>query len=155
MKLKELIQNAQERYDEASVEQQKVLEIVFGEDTFPPKEIKKRVKTFEDACKVLSLAPGDVTSINDTEDEAAYKRLKVITKALNEGWEPDWDNRSEGKYYPWFYLGSSSGGFSCHDYAYVLTASHVGSRLCLKSRDLAIYAGKQFTEEYKPFMLIK
>ena len=33
----------------------KVLEALFGEDTFKPKDITERVKTFEDACRELSL----------------------------------------------------------------------------------------------------
>jgi len=27
-------------------------------------------------------------------------KMSIIVKALNEGWEPDWDNDNEPKYYP-------------------------------------------------------
>jgi hypothetical protein len=57
----------------------------FGEKFFHQK-ITDRVKIFEDACEVLGLFPNAVAQDDDTIDEAAYKKLKVIAKALNEGW---------------------------------------------------------------------
>ena len=80
--------------------------------------------------------------------------MKLLTKSLNEGWEPDWDNSSERKYFPWFNMSSSGSGFSfcvCDDWG---THSSVGSRLCFKSSELAKYAGTQFTDIYKEYMLI-
>ena len=70
---------------------------VFGEDTFKPKDIMERVKTFEDACRELGEDHPFVSAytawikheeFDDQEDILAYMKLRIICAALNEGWEP-------------------------------------------------------------------
>ena len=120
--------------------------------------ITERIKTFEDACAYLDLNPIDVLppeTIYNAKFLIASAKLAIITKALNEGWEPNWDNSSEWKYYPWFDIRSSGGGFSFYVYGGGTTRSFVGSRLCFKSRGLATYAGTQFLYIYKDFMTIE
>lgn len=122
-----------------------------------PKNIKERIKDFSDVLEVLGIDTDDFEDGVEglEEDEVAYRQIKLIVKALNEGWIPDWTNSSEAKYFPWFKMGSSSGsGFSYLDCDYWATFAGVGSRLCFKSRELAEYAGKQFTEIYKKYMTI-
>ncbi|ODS87271.1 MAG: hypothetical protein ABS44_11685 [Chryseobacterium sp. SCN 40-13] len=122
-----------------------------------PKDIKQRIKTFADVLNYFGIDEDDFEDGNETlePDEVAYRKVKLIVNALNEEWKPDWTNSSQTKYFPWFKMGSSSGsGFSFHDYDNWLSNSTVGSRLCFKSRELAEYAGKQFTEIYKEFMTI-
>jgi hypothetical protein len=122
-----------------------------------PKNIKERIKDFSDVLEVLGIDADDFEEVNEglEEDEIAYRQIKLIVKALNEGWNPDWSNSNETKYFPWFRMGSSSGsGFSYGGCDHWVTLSYVGSRLCFKSRDLAEYAGKQFTEIYKNYMTI-
>lgn len=115
-----------------------------------------KIKTFEDACKATGTEFNPPKGLS--KDVIAYMKLCIIAKALNEDWKPDWHNHDERKYYPWFWMGDpgekGSVGFSCSGYDYVSTGSAVGSRLCFKSRGLAIYAGEQFTEIYKEFYLI-
>lgn len=131
---------------------EKTGEIKFKES---PKDVKSKIKTIEDVLEANGLTQKEFDkSCNGLEeDEAAYRLVKLIAKALNKGWEPDWDNSSQYKYFPWFYMGSSA--FRSCDYANWLSGSNVGSRLCFKSRELAEYAGKQFEDVYKQFMLIK
>ena len=76
---------------------------------------------------------------------------ELLCKSLNEDWTPDWDNSNEYKYYPWFKMGSS--GFRFGDCDGWDAVSGVGSRLCFKSRKLAEYAGEQFEDVYKQFMI--
>lgn len=112
-----------------------------------------------------------------TQDLIAYLKLRIIVAALNEGWEPKF-TEDEYRYFPWFYFytkeeydklddeekgrcvlrsgsntNSHNGFVSCiaaydasHSYA-----SH-GSRLAFRTRELAAYAGRQFTEEWADFM---
>lgn len=103
----------------------------------------------------------------------AYTRLAIIAEALNEGWRPEY-TEDEYRYYPWFglytqeeyddmddedkeccrFVGRSSssahadGGLVCANASYGSAYSHavIGSRLAFKSRELAIYCGKQFIE---------
>lgn len=122
-----------------------------------PKNIKERIKDFSDVLELLGI---DVDYFEEEnkgleEDETAYRQIKLIVKVLNEGWTPDWSNSNEYKYFPWLRMSSSSGSeFSYNDYDSWATTSFVGSRLCFKSRELAEFAGKQFTEIYKQYMTI-
>ena len=74
-----------------------------------PKDIKERVKTFEDAVMILgndNQAVIDYFAISRTRcanDIFAFAKLRVIAEALNEGWEPTFD-KDERRYYPWFYI---------------------------------------------------
>lgn len=96
-------------YPEISKEQvQNEMHKVFGEDTFKPKDITERVKTFEDACRELGEEHKLVQEWlywegNCSEDLAAYLKLRIICAALNEGWEPQF-TEDEWRYYPWFWL---------------------------------------------------
>lgn len=122
-----------------------------------PKNILEVIKTFSDVLNHLGIDEEEFDENKDelTQDEIAYRQIKLIVKALNEGWVPDWTNSSETKYCPWFRMGSSSGSeFSFYVYDCWLAGSVVGSRLCFKSRELAEYAGKQFAEIYKKYMTI-
>ena len=127
-------------------------------------KITDKVKTYEDAAKLLELDPAllpDVSMLPEDEREAliANYKLWVIAKALNEGWKPDWSNYNEYKYYPYFYYTADKGGagvgFASDDCAYVSTDSGVGSRLCFKSQELAEYAGKQFVGLYETLFVLK
>ena len=121
-----------------------------------PKDIKERIKTFADVLNHFGI---DETYFNEQNedlesDEVAYRKIKLIVKALNEGWTPDWSDSDQYKYFPWFNMSSSSGaGLSYLGFGWN-SCSAVGSRLCFKNRDLAKYAGQQFESIYKEFMTI-
>jgi len=142
-------------YAAASKEGKALLEKCFGKERLMP-NIMDRVKTFEDACKVLNLNYS--YCVNGVEDSiskslVAFYKLQIIAKALNEGWVPDWSNSDQYKYYPWFKYGSGV-GFSYADAVFDHTYTGVGSRLCFKTRELAEYAGKHFQGLYNDFLLL-
>ena len=124
-------------------------------------DIKDKVKSFEDACKVLDITPSVpvVTGIPEKYQKPliANYQLMVIAEALNEGWTPDWSNGEWDKWYPWFNMdnSSSAGRFSFDAAAYQDSNSNVGSRLCFKSEELATYAGTQFLELYREIFIIE
>lgn len=126
------------------------LEQLFGKEPF--QSVTDRVKTFEDACRVAGTAVANVINMDDSADEIAYKQLKVIAAALNEGWKPDWTNESEEKWYPWMEYKAGS-GFSLHYVYYDYTNSRVPSRLCFKNAELAKYAATQFRDIYNEYFL--
>ncbi len=158
---------------------------VFGEDTFKPKDITERIKTFEDACKVLGTSNPLVCqyhAIDDVDSNlSAYIKLRIICAALNEGWEPKF-TEDEWRYYPvfWLYTQSeieemnedekqdrhliSTGDYQTEfaGFAFAIsynapssTAADIVSRLCLKNSDLATYCGKQFINLWADFNLIR
>jgi hypothetical protein len=112
-----------------------------------------------------------------TKDLMAYLKLRIIVAALNEGWEPKF-TENEYRYFPWFYfftkeeydklddeekgrcvLRSGSYASSVNGFVYCSASndasfsfSSFGSRLAFRTRELAAYAGRQFTEEWAGFM---
>jgi hypothetical protein len=119
-----------------------------------------KIKTFEDACKVLNLDAKKVIPdfslfpVEEQEAMKAHAKLIIIAKAINGDWVPDWTNLGEYKYYPWFEMGSSSGvGFSYYGYDDWNSSSIVGSRLCFENREKAEYVGKKFQELYKTYFV--
>ena len=89
-------------------------------------------------------------------DEIARRKLETITAALNDGWKPDWNNTSQAKWVPWFYIepnqeeGATSAGLASAGASRVPTSTYTyfGSRLCFKDARVARYAAQQFTELY-------
>lgn len=115
-----------------------------------------RIKTFADACIECGTTENEFNekylNIGLREDTISYERIVIIIRALNEGWTPDWNNTDENKWYPYF--NAASFGFVGTYYVIWRTITNAGSRLCLKSQELAEYAGTQFTDIYKAFMII-
>lgn len=117
----------------------------------------------------------------DMRDLTAFLKLRIITAALNQGWSPDWTNSDEWKYYPWFclYTEDEYNDLDADDkerccrvvgrsisYAYAggglvyanassassNSGAYNGSRLAFKTRELALYAGKQFVDLWCDFV---
>ena len=152
--------------------------------------VTERVKTFDDACHELGETHPLVQHLNLVEhhladhldgmdDVLAYLKMRIVVAALNEGWTPDWGNKDERKWYPWFYIltekeyndldddakcrvvgraggnASASGGLVCSCASGVSSHSFAGSgaRLAFKSKELAVYAGQQFGELWASFLI--
>lgn len=148
------------RYESSDANQKKVLEDIFGKYVFSDGKIIDRIKTFEDACKELGIDSSsvipEVATAGLQKDEKsiqAYCKLIIIAKALNEGWAPNWAMGDEYKWFPWFDLSSGS-GLRYGDNDFWLSLSTVGSRLCYKTKELAIYAGQQFEDIYQDYFII-
>lgn len=157
------------------------LKLVDNEEAKEKKPVTERVKTFDDACKELGI---DAEAIQQQWqdagitmlDEVAYQKLRIITAALNEGWEPEF-KEDEYRYYPYCILytkaeieqkddewkdehnlqlwigggdsllGAKCGLASASSYdAWSLANAALSARLAHKTEELAIYSGKQFTE---------
>lgn len=143
----------------AGKEGKQVLSDLFGKQVALYDNITDRVKSFEDACQVLGISTNvpEVKGLPRKHQKAiiANYKLIVIAEALNEGWKPNWQDSDEYKYYPWFDMSNPAGvGYS---YTYI-TASNtyatIGSRLCLKNRELAIYFGQTFTDLFNDSLLL-
>ena len=152
-----------------------------------PQDVTERIKTFADACRELGsdhpfvkAYDGYVSHIHQHDmndyDLVAYLQLRIITAALNEGWEPQF-TKGERRWYFWYDLITKEqydklsaedrsrvvgrGGFYAGAYyGLVCAVAHnassysntiYGSRLAFKSEKLAAYAGRQFAEIYADF----
>lgn len=145
-------QTAKKIYSEVPEWFREQLNEAFGQECFKEKTYES-IKTFEDACNKLNIDPKSVINKNDTVDEIAYKKLKIIIKAINDGWIPNWKDNDERKWWPWFVL-SSGFGFSDSVYSYTHSNADVGSRLCFESEEKSDYAANTFIDLYKDFLTI-
>ena len=154
----------------------------------------KDIKTFDDACAALGgdknkfveayyhalsfVSEGiedDFAELLGT-DMLAYMKLRIITAAINEGWEPKF-TKDEWRYYPWFYLfteeeyshfseeekqrcvlracsDAGAGGGLVYAGAYGASTSsdaRVGARLAFESEEKAKHAGVYFKELWADF----
>lgn len=132
--------------------------IIFVDDN-----VMGRVKTFTDACNELGENHTFLIEYREalrssrlSLDLLVYLRLRIIVAALNEGWKPTFKNK-EVRYYPWFKIIHTN---MCNDIVFCFAfndslASYAGcgAHLAFKNKELAKYAGTQFINEYKPFLL--
>lgn len=146
--------------------------------------VTERIKTFADAAKAVGINdPEDwEDGYSDVEpDILAYFKLRIIVQALNEGWKPQFTTE-EWRYYPWFWFYTEQeiedmdedekndrrmmntgdyvtdyAGFGYADSDGVPSGTHagVGSRLCLKTPELATYCGKQFIGIWADYLLTR
>lgn len=149
----------------------------------PEKEVRERIKTFEDACREIGIDAEawnrDKISLGLEPDVLAFLKLRIIVKALNEGWEPRF-TEDECRYYPWFILytgeeynkldeeeksrvvyrsnnyadalGGVSYGSASSDSSY--TNASIGVRLAFKTSELAAYCGRQFLDIWADFVFL-
>ncbi|WP_272148859.1 hypothetical protein [Tenacibaculum aiptasiae] len=120
-----------------------------------PKKVNERIKTVQDVLDDNYIAQEDLERMFENAPEhLKYQYIaELLCKSLNEEWEPDWSNSNEHKYYPSFKMSSSV--FRYDDNCRWVTFSDVGSRLCFKNAKLAKYAGEQFTDVYRRFIIIE
>lgn len=114
-----------------------------------------KIKTLADVYAYKKVNPEDVLPRVNYCGNVDFTNACMLTEVLNEGWIPNWENDSELKYYPWFYMLASGSGFrlvSVFDYA--CRGSYVSSRLVFRTEELARYAATQFIDVYKGFMTI-
>jgi len=143
--LKVLRANALEAYSKADSGGKSLLVNLFGKKHFLT-DARDRIKTFDDACQDQGVIWNDADYKGWSPDEIAYRKMKIIVKALNGDWVADWNNSSQAKWYPWFVWTGS--GFRFHDTycVYALASAGSGSRLRLCSKEMATYFGTQFID---------
>lgn len=147
------------------------------------KEINEVVTTYEEAREYLGGKPNAdftvakkilsgnhvklddvanlVSEVNPKHIKAliAYNRLCTIAQAWNkaDGFEPDFSNTSQYKYFPWFVYDNGAAGFVCANANYTATSAsaNIGSRLCFKTRERAMQFGKQFIDLWNDVFLFR
>ena len=131
-------------------------------------------KDFEDAREKLD-------SFNVTSDEAAkhfdslaqlirnanplhikaliaLNKLFTIAEKWNkeDGFVPDFSNKGQWKYYPWFEYRKEAAGFVCATTLNAASGAYasIGSRLCFKSESRAEEFGKKYVDLYNEVFLL-
>ncbi len=133
-------EKAKQIYKTSSVEFKSVLEDTFGKDFFV-KDIREKVKNIGDARELFYEKHGrknaDMLNLPDSicTRVAAYACTLTIADALNEGWEPNWQDPSEDKFVVYNNMG---------EYGVTSLNSSRYLDICFKSKELAEYFIKQF-----------
>lgn len=155
----------------------------FTLDEIESKEINEVVTTYEEAREYLGGKPNAdftvakkilsgnhvklddvanlVSEVNPKHIKAliAYNRLCTIAQAWNkaDGFEPDFSNTSQYKYFPWFVYDNGAAGFGCATSGVAATYAYAcfGSRLCFKTRERAMQFGKQFIDLWNAVFLFR
>ena len=143
------IEEASTLYEIATSERKLELEELFPE--LKPKDIRDRVKTYEDALKVLGRNHFNETNLYLRE--IARRKLEIIIEALNEGWKPDLNNHQEYKWYCYFSGAYAGLGCSYSSYSPTYAFTYFGVLFCLKDKKLADYIGEQFKYLYEEMLL--
>ena len=120
------------------------------------------ITSFENACQALgreAVLP-EVSKLPPAIQKylIAHTKLITIIEAMNfvEGnWKPDYTNWDEPKYYVWPEVAAdkerpSGFGFSDSYFNFDFTCSGVGSRLCMKSAEMVLWA----LEQHKDLFII-
>lgn len=100
-----------------------------------------------------------VAEINPKHIEAliALNELFTIAEAWNraDGFVPDFSDREQDKWFPWFKYDEDAAGFVFANTTYTPTNAYAnfGSRLCFKSSARAAQFGKQFADLYNKVFL--
>lgn len=155
MELKVEKENAIKAWKEGNAETKKALENFYGKEVFNMK-ITDQVKTFEDAYEFAGRPQRPNFNVFPFYDRSFYEnmwKMSIITMVLNEGWEPDWDNLDEPKYYPYFNMSPSGFAFYVTSLDFTVTNAGCGSRLRFRTSELARYAGEQFVDIWKAIQL--
>lgn len=144
--------DARKAYEQADSKLKPTLETLFGKENILP--ITERIKSWPDVLAWHGETEADfgLRCKGLDSDEIGYRMCKMWCAALNEGWTPDYANTDEPKYHVWMEYKSGSGfRFFASGYYYVF--STVGSRLVLKSRELAEHYGKHAADSINKFFL--
>ena len=113
----------------------------------------KTIKTYDDAVEAREVDDDDIIYPTDNPNIVAFKKICHIVKVINGKWTPDWNDRNQCKYYPWFKVSPSGSGFSDSHYVYCYSFTGVGSRLLTDTKEKALYLGNQFQDLYSKYLL--
>jgi len=150
--LKIYASKAQAAYNKATPEVKAALAELFGQENLSVK-ITHRIKTIRDcvaACgKYYDVEFSQERTRFLTEDEIAYKEMKFIAQALNDGVVLDFTNSNQRKYYPYFSF--SGRGLSLYVVFCGYARTDVAPCLCMVSEEMVRYAVSQFTKTYDTY----
>ena len=122
------------------------------------KELEKKMNIDESAKYFYQLSQL-IRNVNPRHLKAliALNKLFTIAEKWNkeDGFVPDFSNKGQWKYFPWFkYEGESAGFVFAHTYTASCASAYFGSRLCFKSESRAEEFGKKYVDLYNEVFLL-
>lgn len=125
-----------------------------------PDEINVIASSYEKALDYLGRENNAcMCGIADKHGKAmiAIHKLITIAEAWNkaDGFIPDYDNRNQDKWFPWFRKESAGFVYVFTIHTATHTNAYIGSRLCFKTSKRARQFGEQFIELWNDFLLFR
>jgi hypothetical protein len=140
---------ARSLYPSASSELKAILDDSFGKDYFSA-DRWKNITTMQQACDEVGMHKLYFEETGLSPDEVGYRKVKVITEAINGDWKPDWSNQEQPKWFIWWDMSGPVPSLDDVDIFY--RGSYCSSRLCFESSEKAKHAANNFAAEYKEFL---
>jgi len=127
--------------------------------------MSKKITTIEECFQLkgldINIMP-DVSMLPERFQKAqkALFKLHVAAEVVNDGWEADYTDNDQCKYFPWFEVEATSEkpsgvGLSYLGYDVWYTATAVGVRLCFEDAETAKFFGTTFKDLYEDLFLKK
>lgn len=156
----------EEAYSVACPNTRAVLLALFGKEAVMPEPDYSdyhNIKTMDDVFAATGCNEEEFRNKLEglPEDVQAFMLLRLIRKALNPKWKPNWADANECKYYPWFKIQGEkipadvTRGVWCLTSDAVtsgVSANYVGT-LASENREIAIWFGEVFADIWKVFLL--
>lgn len=139
---------AKELYKTASPEFKAMLEDSFGKHFFNNDWMELWEKWQKKHKLNISLPFPDAKTIEEESSNAHHMLIHIVPIERGK-FNPDYDNGSQWKYEPRFYMGSSGFGFSSSDFDGWNADAVCGSRLCSGSAEDCERIAKEFLPIYK------
>ena len=158
-------------YNVAAGNVKQVLLTMFGKDAVMPDKPDysdyHNIKTMDDVFAATGCNKEEFEKklADLPEDVQAFMLLRLIRKALNPTWIPNWADTDEYKYFPYFSIEIPAGvgsasygsflGVSCLYSNGVASSSRAsyGGALASENREIAIWFGEHFAEIWKGYLL--
>ena len=125
----------------------------------------EQFKTFEQCCQAKGYDPEnclpDVTKLPKQHQQSitALAKLMIIAESVNGDWKPNWNDRSEDKWIPWFDMEvdkNNPSGFRFDDSfsGRSISGSAGGSRLCFVSAKVCKFVGQHYEDLWRAAMVL-
>lgn len=118
------------------------------------------ITSYEDALKFLKRSDdtSKLTTCHNAKALIAMEKLITIAEAWNkaDNFVPDFSNRNQYKYFPWFVYNDNAAGFVSAGTSYPAStaAAAFGSRLCFKTDERAEEFGRMFIDLWNDFLML-
>lgn len=125
-------------------------------------DVSTTIPSYEAAKEKLgSVAVKVIPEVREHHAKAlnALNKLFTIAEAWNkvDNFIPDFSNRNQYKYFPWFVYNDKAAGFVCANTLSTASSAYAyfGSRLCFSTSERAEQFGKQFIDLWNDFLLFR
>jgi len=150
--IESLVETIETKFNDFGVNQYDELITVLGLDSEERNNVKTAllivygkklgILSFDEVCEQLG--------VENNGNLSSFEKLKLISKVANQGWYPNWDNRNETKYFPYFEY--KEGVLSFYNVFCNSTLMFVPSALLYQSSELAYFMGVYYFDLYEDYL---